>query len=151
MIVWELKRPHLEKLPEIPQRMLQGDLEAAKHFCIQNIEDALTTSPDNTQSVIAEIVKWMIEKLAPKDVIELHESISVDLPNQNGIVVTEYNDTLINTTGSAINCIFLGNTSRSKSALFYIAPYIGKNQVKVASALTSLNMQRQSTSQSIQV
>ena len=137
VLVWELKRPQLEPLLPLPQT-LNPSSDAAKQFCIDEITNELSNEGTNDPLLVSQVSAWMDEKLEPDQVVGIYNHISSHLPAQNGLVI-EFNDTLINATGSAVNCIVLGNTAQSKSALFYLAPYLGKCKVKLATCLTTLN------------
>ena len=145
LIVWELGRPHLEGLADIPEEL--SDIEnltdaQVKHlyaFCVHTIEAVLSTHDDNnTESATAQIKEFVTKLKTPEVLVQFYERISSDLTVVNGIV-TEYNDTLITATGSAVNCMLLGNITQSCNALFYIAPYLGKNKVPLSHCLVLLN------------
>ena len=136
-MVWELKREELAPLPEIPVEF--GDnSDEVEEFCIAELKNAMDNADFNTEKIIADVAHWMETELAAEQVVKVYNHISEGLPSCNGLV-TEFNDTIMHLTGSAVNCILLENTTQSKSALFYLAPYIGKPKVDLARSLTTLN------------
>ena len=138
VLVWELKRPEISPLPDIPLHF-HDDESAVKTFCIQQLMESMGgTDAHNLDGPVSTIAEWMHNDLSADQVTTIYSHIADKLPEHNGLV-TEFNDTIINTTGSAVNCILLGNSTQSKNALFYLAPYIGKSKVQLATCLTSLN------------
>jgi len=71
------------------------------------------------------------------DLKVLYGLVSKHLPERNGNVV-EFNPYLTSVLGCNSNLIYLGSSEQSKSALFYIGPYINKDGVKIIDALPIL-------------
>ena len=71
------------------------------------------------------------------DLKVLYGLVSKHLPERNGKVV-EFNPYLTSVLGCNSNLIYLGSSEQSKSALFYIGPYINKDGVKIIDALPIL-------------
>ena len=134
ILLWELQRPLLEPLPEIPnlsEEQLAGilsdgfaanseialeDLKEAKAFCIEQVDQAVR--PHNPEEVPVSIKQWL-QSIKPESVIEIYHELNNQLPERNGLV-TEVNDTIANLTGSSNNPLLLGNTHQAKAALFYV-------------------------------
>ena len=133
ILVWELERPLLEPLPEIPclsqeqissilsdgftaDPYLASLLPQAKAFCIEQIDQAVR--PHNPEEVPVSIKQWLLS-IKPESVVEIYQELNDQLPECNGLV-TEVNDTIANLTGSSCNAALLGNTHQAKSAMFYV-------------------------------
>ena len=152
LIVWELKRPILTELPEIPDYMLMNlkndsnDLTSQvssgndiKQFCVDEIRKSLEVG--NPTEVISSIQEWL-QDLAPLQVMEIYYDLNKQLPERNGYV-TETNPLLTNVTGGSCNAILLGNTEQSRNALFYVAPYVCKSKVALGNCLSALSNAQQ--------
>ena len=101
VLVWELRRPELPPLPTIPDHM-DVDASDTKQFCIEELMQALSHNGTIPEETLAPVRCWLTEDLKPHQVVKVYEHIAENLPMRNGLV-TEHNDTLLNTTGSAIN------------------------------------------------
>ena len=135
VLVWELRRPQLDALPGITRR---DDEDGLAKECIANLVRVLSLDGNNDPEVVAQFAHWMEQVLKPQQAVAMYQQFQQDFPSRNGLV-TEHNNILLNVTGSCINATPLGNTSQSKSALFYIAPYIGKSKVDFGTCLVTLN------------
>jgi hypothetical protein len=118
-IVWELKRPHIDALPDIVLGAVKdmqdeeddqcmnddgGDgtsnpLEA-KAFCIGQIQSALLEGGHCSLDSIDNIIGWLTTT-KPVEVITIYVRLGTELPQRNGLV-TEFNDILINLLGSSV-------------------------------------------------
>lgn len=132
VIAWELKRPLLGTLMQIPSKFDNVVYESEKRDWIL----------EHLKRAIMDTKKWsqLLPRLSqiPCDQLELlYNKIKTELPQRNGYVV-EYNNILTNLTGSHTAPYLLGNAVQSKSSLFYIAPYIGKEKKLVAQILTAM-------------
>ena len=164
LIVWELKRPHLEPLPPLLNHHLEAHgrikdhisssssdschaedertLEEAKAFCIATLRGALRddspsgTFVGDTTQLAPTILQWL-HQLHPASVVHVYLELCRELPDRNGYVVAT-NPTLSNATGSASNAIFLGNSQQSTCALFYVVPYVCKSKVAMDACLSAL-------------
>jgi hypothetical protein len=136
-LVWELQRPILNPLESIPQYLAVNseNYKIAKAFCIQNITKELIKNSlleETTQSLL----HWL-PSMEPLQVIQIYNNLNSKLSERNGLVV-ESNVTIANATGSCTNAVLLGNTEQSKSAVFYVAPYLCKNRAAISNCLTAL-------------
>jgi hypothetical protein len=111
-------------------------LTAAKQFCIDNIEIALTENDGEPEEVVLSIRRWL-NQINAADAIAIYRDLNKQLPKINGLVV-ETNVTLANVTGGSTHAVLLGNTQQSKASLFYVAPYICKDKVALESCVTAL-------------
>ena len=153
-MAWELKRPEVEPLTEIPQLLRQAvttdasgdDNQCLKHkavmFCINDIVQALTGGRSLTVASKGALgsqsgmIEWM-KRLTPSAVLRLHDGLREKLTTANGWIVA-FNPVLAAISGSSTNAILLGNKQQSASALFYVVPYVCKNKVQLTSTLTAL-------------
>jgi len=78
--------------------------------------------------LIAEIRPASLEQLR-----DLYDSVSSKLVGRNGYVA-EFNEVVSAALGVNTNCLFLGSREQSKSAVFYLGPYICKDLVKITDA-----------------
>ena len=151
IVVWELKRPLVEKLPDIPisKELLESaikdptqsfegsevELEEAKAFCMEQLDTGVM--PGNPEEVAASIKRWL-QVLKPAFVVGLYHDLNEFLVDRNGFV-TETNKLIANATGSSTNAILLGNTQQSRASLFYISSYITKNKMALEHCLSALS------------
>ena len=153
IVVWELERPLLEPLPDVPlpdelladvlenapmtSRPQQEEeaLKMAKSFCIDQIDAAVR--PDNPEEIPAAIRKWL-QSIEPAAVIAVYEELNGQISDRNGYV-TETSPMIANATGSSTNAILLGNTQQSRASLFYITNYITKNKMSLEHCLSALS------------
>ena len=104
------------------------------------ITAATLKPPTYTYTLFTPKLKSIMDKLQAFDVddlIHLYEMVANKLPERNGWVV-DFNPILTGLLGSNTNLLHLGSTEQSKSALFYIGPYINKDGVKITDALPIL-------------
>ena len=154
MVVWELKRPLLEKLPPLKENhrtayeaaksgngnALSGDLPIdlaeAKKNCIKNIEDCVVKDGSLIENDFMPIQEWLngFECVA---VIALYENLNSQIEERNGYV-TVTNPTIHNATCSSTNAILLGSAQQSTCALFYVVPYVCKNKVALEACIVAL-------------
>jgi len=144
VVVWELKRPLLEPLPELSNNAAAASLEElgcaeasklAKDECIENV-DAVLVQGKNPPSMTEQIKSWL-KSLSAVQVVELHHSLNSQLPGRNGFV-TDSNSTLAAVAGSSTNAILMGNMRQSKNAIFCVAPCVCKNKMALSHCLTAL-------------
>ena len=96
--------------------------------------------PTYTYTLFTPKLKSIMDKLQDfdtKDLVMLYNLVAKGLPERNGWVV-DFNPILAGLLGSNTNLLHLGSTEQSKSALFYIGPYINKDGVKITDALPLL-------------
>ena len=141
-------------------------LAEAKEACIHNIvqcleEDAMVAAspiaslhqPQQEQhnnhknsrkdddDTIPSIRAWL-ENMESHVVIGVYLDLNQQLGYRNGLV-TETNPILACATGGSTNAVLLGNVQQSSAALFYVAPYVTKNKVKLDACLVALEMAQQ--------
>ena len=163
LVVWELKRPLLEVLPNLLDRYTKAYelvrsnknveatqemeeeakvdtalvLEEAKQFCIANIVSCLQENgAGDTYDSAPCLQKWL-EGLEPATVVYLYIDLNSQITDRNGLV-TETNPTLSNATGASTNAVLIGNTQQATAALFYVIPYVCKKKVALEACLTAL-------------
>ena len=105
----------------------------------------LINTPGYKYNLVTPKLKRVVEKLEDFDVSDLrklYHMVSKKLPGRNGKVV-DYNDMLTSVLGCNSNILHLGSGEQSKSALFYIGPYINKDGVKLTDALPILEKARE--------
>ena len=155
IIVWELQRRKLESLPEFPNVLelqltkidmtnetndeeTQETIATAKDFCVDTMRRILDECKGYTIDIekIQYINHWY-SQLNPLSVIQIYKKIAGKLEGLNGYVI-ETNKNLSNLCSSSINASLLGNSQQSRSALFYLTPYLCKNKVELESCLQLL-------------
>ena len=133
LIVWEIKRPLLDPLPQPPPPQ---EREVPSHnrnvWLIEELKKAMTeveelsAMEDESERManerIGEIIRDL-EGMKTEDLEDLYNSVSKDLKDRNGMVA-DYNPILTALMGCNTNALFLGSKEQSKGALFYIGPYI---------------------------
>ena len=82
-------------------------------------------------------VKNSLQAFDLYDLNLLYDIVSKSLEGRNGLVV-DFNPYLTSLLGCNSNLLYLGSSEQSKSALFYIGPYINKDGVKITDALPIL-------------
>ena len=141
LVAWELNRPipnlkeikglqylssgvTFQKLSEVPTRESAG-----RQFMIHNFQSLLTSEPNTMGSPYNETVPfWHFLKTGDFEAVQsLYQRFLVALKTANQYVV-EHNVPLEYCTGSHNNAALLGGKEQSKSAIFYIAPYMGKEK-----------------------
>ena len=127
LIVWEIKRPLLQPLP---QPSLDEERNVKWHTSQLEREIIGDNGADNP-NVLEEDLHYINELVADikgmkeEDLQNMYNQISSDLVNRNGMVA-DYNPILTSLMGCNTNSLFLGSKEQSKGALFYIGPYICK-------------------------
>src|SRR5210317_1885944 len=117
---------------EVPTRKSAG-----RQFMIHNFQSLLTSEPNTMGSPYNETVPfWHFLKTGDFEAVQsLYQRFLVALKTANQYVV-EHNVPLEYCTGSHNNAALLGGKEQSKSAIFYIAPYMGKEKASLAVVLT---------------
>ena len=106
MVMWELNHHEMAPTPTIPECLIYENIEAAKTIAIENIQEVLTSMPDNSPQLVANMISWMTEQLDSSQVLDLYANTTQDLPARNGLV-TEYNNVLSIATRSSVNTSLL--------------------------------------------
>ena len=158
IIVWEIKRPLINRLPELPTEFFcnaegsvdgtlpdddadeddndhQGNCHEISVWIIKQFRKILTESSFNEISV------QMLSKLDQQGLIKLFKYVSKVLPERN-LSVVQFNPTISAVTGSNTAVYHLGSETQSVNALCYIAPYMTKNKVPLLETLTSVAQAR---------
>ena len=156
IIIWEIKRPLINKLPELPTEYffdadgtLQGPAATAAEddTDLQGNEDKISRWINNqfrdilTERSFATISDHILSQLECPGLIELFKYVSKVLPERN-LSVVQFNPTISALTGSNTAVYHLGSETQSVNALCYIAPYMTKNKVPLLETLTSVAQAR---------
>jgi len=107
---------------------------------VEEAHTVLLQLPAYSYTLFTPKLKSIMDRLQALDVDDLtllYNMVARGLPSRNGWVV-DFNPILTGLLGSNTNLLHLGSTEQSKSALFYIGPYINKDGVKITDALPIL-------------
>ena len=126
IIVWEIKRTILEPIPDI----LPDDI--SKENMINNFKKVIDKDAWYKRNF-----DLILKQLSTTILKYIYDQVSRQLERRNGYVV-EFNKTI-----SALTCcnnavVLLGNSIQSKTALFYLSPYVAKNNVAIDQTLPIL-------------
>jgi hypothetical protein len=154
VIVWEIMRPLLNKLPEpnMPLSEVDNtdyapgsetgnyDHKAAHLHSFLSSQILTTLQREETYQYIPDIKIWL-ETLPVGVLFNTYTKMNEHLDIAN-CFLTQTNDVLAACTGSSTNAIFLGSSQQSRAALYYVTKYVTKT--KVAEAIVSLHWQHRS-------
>jgi hypothetical protein len=124
IIVWELKRRLLQKLPSFDC----GDVD--KCLYVTALTEALDDYPVPTK------VREYLANMEDHKAKQVYQFVSENIESANGSVVA-YNPALTACVGSNTAAYVLGNTTQSNGSIYYICPYIAKNKAAADTILTT--------------
>ena len=135
--VYELKRGTTLQIPDIPDEVQHSDDDTLKNYIInilQNItdiypNDETTQSNDNEKA----IMKWL-SMFKGSTLLEIYKMLQSDIPGRNGLVVP-FNDVITTVLGCNTSVQFLGNQEQSKNSLYYLVPYLTKDNVSLSNCI----------------
>jgi hypothetical protein len=131
ILAWEVRRPTLESLRDIPDNLSQDSAER-KNWILSELKNSM---PRNTARREATRVLTCLEGLTLDGLEIVYLNLQAELPFFNRYVV-EYNSTLTALIGSNTDAMLLGNMEQSKATMFYLAPYLQKDKFQVLQMLT---------------
>ena len=126
LIVWEIKRPELDSLPQCA--VSSDDDEDVKQWHLDKLETAMKTDDtgmepeetihrsDENDRTIKDILKDL-KKLSQDDLVALYQSVSDKLSSRNGMV-TDYNPVLTSVMGCNTNSLFWGHENKARERCF---------------------------------
>ena len=129
VIAWELQRPMLEALPDLPRlHEFCQPQQVWKRHVLESLEQALTANHWNA-------VEPILATMDCDSLDKLYLSVASELPQSNGYLVN-FNPLITACTGSNTCALPLGNTCQSNGACFYLSSYMAKNKTVLAHTLT---------------
>ena len=150
VIVWDIMRPLLNKLPEpnillseadntdyVPSKETDNyDHKAAILHSFLSSQIFTVLKREETYHYIPNIETWL-ETLPVGTLYNTYTKMNKNLDMAN-CFLTQTNDVLAACTGSSTNAIFLGSSQQSCAALYYITKYVTKTKVARGNCLLAL-------------
>ena len=118
----------MKSLPNIPSK------KAGKKWILKELKESMF------QRDWRELKKYL-EIMDDSQLKLLYSIVSDQLVNRNGYVV-EFNELITSLVGCNTCIMPMGNLVQSKSALFYLSPYVSKHKFEVQHALLTLDKAR---------
>jgi hypothetical protein len=148
IIVWELKRPLLQKLPTPPisfdsvnnKTFKPG--EPANDLSASTLHDFYTNTllqllkEEGTKEYVPGIQQWF-HTLQLQTMHLVYNQINEELDTVNGYI-TQTNDVLAAAAGCSTNAAHLGSSQQSRNAIYYITKYVTKTKVARGNCLLAL-------------
>jgi hypothetical protein len=152
VIVWELMRPLLSKLPEPPIALSEitntaytptgndnrapYDSKAVRLHTFLSWQILTAINRDETNQYIPEIKNWL-DSLQVDTLYTVYTKMNETLHLSN-CYLTQTNDVLAASTGGSTNALFLGSSQQSRAALYYVTKYVTKTKVARGNCLLAL-------------
>jgi hypothetical protein len=148
IIVWELKRPLLQKLPTPPISFHSVTNKTFKPSENTNDMSASTLhdfyrntllqvlADEGTKEYVPGIQQWFYT-LQLQTMHLVYNQINEELDTVNGYM-TQTNDVLAAATGCSTNAAHLGSSQQSRNAIYYITKYVTKTKVARGNCLLAL-------------
>ena len=130
--VYELKRPKLTSLEEIPREILEGSDKLLSEFVVMRIMTKIGS--DSEEIIKVSAIKDWLKSLNRKSMIAIYNIIKEELPKRNGLIVP-FNDVITALLGCNSSVQFLGNSEQSKNTIFYLVPYLTKDNVSLSNCI----------------
>lgn len=143
--IYELQRRSLPKLPHIPRALDEArNDEEIKNYIIKILMSKLDYHPSKqynndgsyNNNIIRKIFRWL-EMLKGATLKKLYTIMNANIEKRNGLVVP-FNDVLTTTLGCNTSVQFLGNAEQSKNTLYYLVPYLTKDNVSLSNCIPTI-------------
>ncbi|CAJ1937001.1 unnamed protein product, partial [Cylindrotheca closterium] len=155
IIVWELDRP----VPKLPDgcgsnicwfkqqgffRLPAGSDKSIRMTIINNFRKLLNDNNDTVEECPYNGAHkiWKFIRVEKIDLVKAFYSQCVEALYTANQYAVDHSVPLFYCTGSHNNTVLLGGIQQSKSAMFYIAPYMAKEKASLAACLTILEQAR---------
>ena len=130
--VYELKRSEIEDLPDIPQHIKLSDDIILKQFILNSIQ-TIIQNESITDVQVESFLKWL-KQLNGETLLKIYDILKEDIPERNGLVVP-FNDVVTVVLGCNSSVQFLGNAEQSRNTLYYLVPYLTKDNVSLSNCI----------------
>ena len=138
--VYELKRGTPFVLQEIPYSIQnnQND-DVLKEFVLKVLNDIIQyhnveRKKNENAANVKSILDWL-DMLSGRTLSKLYTMLQKDISKRNGLVVP-FNDVITTVLGCNTSIQFLGNQEQSKNSLFYLVPYLTKDNVSLSNCIS---------------
>ena len=137
--VYELKRGKPFILQNIPIDIEIGDDDTLQEYVLNLFRNIIaygdaTSETNHKNPNVKAIMEWL-SMLTGKTILKLYRWLQKDIPSRNGLVVP-FNDVITTVLGCNTSIQFLGNQEQSKNTLFYLAPYLTKDNVSLSNCIS---------------
>ena len=137
--VYELQRKELPHLPIVPENIVRNHDDSLKAFLLDKIKatiqnETVTNTP--TSKLVCTIMEWLT-MLKGETIHKLYDIMNDNIEKRNGLVV-QFNDVMTVVLGCNTSVQFLGNAQQSRNTLFYLVPYLTKDNVSLSNCIPIL-------------
>ena len=137
--VYELKRGKPFSLQRVPHDIESGDDDTLQEYVLNLFRKIIAfgdTTPQkmNEDTYVTAIMEWL-SMLPGKTILKLYRWLEKDIPSRNSLVVP-FNDVITTVLGCNTSIQFLGNQEQSKNTLFYLVPYLTKDNVSLSNCIS---------------